>query len=93
MKTSQACKPFGGKKGLADAVGLRPQTVYGWGVDVPNRWVRVVIYAIERLVREYQDIIDEAEAERLELIERKKAEKAAKGEPANDVELDLDRED
>lgn len=36
MKTDDAIKMFGGVKPLADALGIWPQAVYGWGDEVPK---------------------------------------------------------
>jgi len=36
MKTQDAIKEFGGRKALADALGIWPQAVYNWGDDVPE---------------------------------------------------------
>jgi hypothetical protein len=36
MTTDEAIKAFGSRKALADALGIWPQAVYGWGDKVPE---------------------------------------------------------
>ena len=47
MKTQDAIELFGGRKALADALGIWPQAIYKWGEHVPD----LRRFQIEEIVR------------------------------------------